>query len=469
MPEPRSVVISDLHVGAGPLDDCDPEVESCLIQFLHELSRNFPVELVINGDFLDFVQASPWQGSELTSESIEGTPLCFTEAQSVKKLRSIVESHRAIFETLSEFVTAHERNTLVILPGNHDADFFWAAVREVFSDALFGATGAGRNRLVFHLEQNYAPRECPTVWIEHGHQHDPANCFIVGDKPCWSRSRPPIFEDQQGQRRLFECTGTRFMIRFMNKLDLNYPFVDNVKPFSRFLKIFGASALQPGLAPLKAAASVWGMMRFLAGSAMKRPTDILTISEASNETSKHPALRLIEDMSKNEQVALVAKLKGSGFATDRPLDMYLRDAERADAFMDFLSQHLDAIEEIDEAKTTTLALSGPAGTLTLTQAYSVDETEALKRAAEKTMRENALDAVIMGHTHESVGRSGRPIYLNTGSWIRYYRFDSDDSTQPWSILKSKAYDLFPYQLQYAEVYPGLPLHVDLKTFRERKR
>ena len=39
------------------------------------------------------------------------------------------------------------------------------------------------------------------------------------------------------------------MILFLNDLDRDYPYVDNVKPFSRFLQLFGASALSPGLVP----------------------------------------------------------------------------------------------------------------------------------------------------------------------------------------------------------------------------
>ncbi len=41
------IVISDLHIGAGPLDDCDETLEASLCDFLGELCRReTPIELV---------------------------------------------------------------------------------------------------------------------------------------------------------------------------------------------------------------------------------------------------------------------------------------------------------------------------------------------------------------------------------------------------------------------------------------
>src|SRR6266481_3135291 len=96
------IVVSDLHVAAGPLDDCDAEIEQSIVEFILSLAaRNEPIELVINGDFLDFVQAPPYIGPELEGEG-DGIPLCFTEMQSVAKLRAIVAAHPSIFAAIGE-------------------------------------------------------------------------------------------------------------------------------------------------------------------------------------------------------------------------------------------------------------------------------------------------------------------------------------------------------------------------------
>ena len=87
----KLISISDLHISAQALDDFDTEIEDQLVGFLAELgSGSDSVELVINGDFLDFVQAPPAEGGELEAiSSAEGQPLCFTERQSLRKLENI--------------------------------------------------------------------------------------------------------------------------------------------------------------------------------------------------------------------------------------------------------------------------------------------------------------------------------------------------------------------------------------------
>ncbi len=115
------IVISDIHIGAGVLDDCDAELERELTAFLAFLSQEYPsAELVINGDFLDFAQAFPWQGSELESDTLEGIPLCSSESQSQAKFSSIASSHPAIFKGLGQFLESDTGSRLTILPGNHD-------------------------------------------------------------------------------------------------------------------------------------------------------------------------------------------------------------------------------------------------------------------------------------------------------------------------------------------------------------
>jgi hypothetical protein len=70
------------------------------------------VELVINGDFLDFAQAPPWQGSDLESFSADGIPLCFTEDQSLLKLTAICQAHQPIFKSLGDFLASKVENAL---------------------------------------------------------------------------------------------------------------------------------------------------------------------------------------------------------------------------------------------------------------------------------------------------------------------------------------------------------------------
>ena len=43
-----------------------------------------------------------------------------------------MRAHGQVFKSLGEFLDAKPENRLVILPGNHDADFFWEDVRARF-------------------------------------------------------------------------------------------------------------------------------------------------------------------------------------------------------------------------------------------------------------------------------------------------------------------------------------------------
>src|SRR5258706_1830715 len=174
----RILVISDLHLASGQLDDFDPEIEDALVEFLGQVSsERRETELVINGDFLDFVQAAPWQSQEFESETPAGLPLCFTESQSLQKLETILDAHSKTFAALSRLLKSENIQRLTILPGNHDADLFWPKVRAEITRCL--VQEPERTKLQFHLEQAYQPASRPDLWIEPGHQRDPCNSFDV--------------------------------------------------------------------------------------------------------------------------------------------------------------------------------------------------------------------------------------------------------------------------------------------------
>lgn len=473
------VVISDLHVGAPPLDDCDEELERQFVGFIGELcAQGADVELVVNGDFLDFAQAAPWRGSELESESPLGVPLCFTEEQSVAKLESIIKAHAPVFEALGEFLRAKPANRVVILPGNHDADFFWTRVRTLFADAVCGEGDRVRDRLTFHLERFYLSPRCPRVWIEHGNQYDPINSFYVeefdpevgtrdGKKLRWSQAAPPILADLDSRPRLYECVGTRFLIRFMNQLDADYPFVDNVKPFSKFLTVFGMSALAGGYGPLKVSFAVYGMFRYLLGLGLGNASDFLGLEKEEGAPLGAYFSGVLESLSADDRKAFARKLSERGFKVEAPLTMYVQDAIMAERLFTFLSENLDLLDPLPPPHASSyLGVGDDSGYLSLARGFTVDETKELSRAAQKLIEQRQLDAVVMGHTHERVSPPASPRYFNTGSWTRYYNF-GEKKLQPWSLLRENSYRLFPYQLNYAEISPERDDPVRMKTYSER--
>jgi UDP-2,3-diacylglucosamine pyrophosphatase LpxH len=454
-------IISDLHISEGILDDCDEELEGHFVSFIESLHRSAdPCELIINGDFLDFVQAAPWSGHELEGSTAEGIPLCFTESQSVEKLKAIEKSHRPIFAAIRTFLT-RDGNRLVILPGNHDPDFYWPRVQERFAAAV--CPTANSDRLYFCLHRGYRPAGCPWLWIEHGHQFDPVNSFFVGGEERWNPDRPPIFSGADGTRRLYECTGTRFMIRYLNGLDARYPYVDNVKPFSRFIRIFGASALAPGWGPLDAAVAVTKMLAYLSGTAVTRPADLLGVETDDGDSPPHPLLAWIEQASDTRRREVANELRNEGFKLPMPLDALLDRPDHLARLVEFLANHPELVAGVGE-KDPALLGSNP-GTLTLKKGFNADETEDLYAGATRLARE-PITTVVMGHTHEGVERLKPFTYFNTGSWTRYYRFAKKEPTAPWRLLRERSYERFPYQLRYVSVTPA-GTSATIETWRER--
>ncbi|MDF0521732.1 metallophosphoesterase [Bradyrhizobium yuanmingense] len=457
-------IISDLHISDGMLDDFDDELETQLIEFLDWFGNlHGPAELVLNGDFLDFVQASPWEGSALEDEAIDGTPLCFTQAQSLEKLANIERAHPRTLDALKQFL-ASQSHRLTILPGNHDPDFFWPAVRS----RIIGRLGlhADSNRIHFCLDRGYRPAGLEWLLIEHGHRYDKVNSFRVNGHERWSIDEPPILAARNGDHRLVECVGTRFLIRFLNGLDARYPYVDNVKPFSRFLRIFGASALTPGWAPLDAAIAVTKMLGYVTHTAFTRSDDLLGIDPPANVGPSNPLVRWIRSATDPERNELARRLQDSGFALDTSLDFLADDPAAIAPLLDHLAREPALVANLGEHDQALLGTEP--GTLSLKEAYSINETEDLYDGAANAAI-GGINTAVMGHTHEPFQRAQHGLtYFNTGSWTRYYRFAKEEPSRPWRILQQRSYETFPYSLRYVLVKPG-EMTATMELWRERAR
>lgn len=147
------VFVSDSHIGGDP--GCDgfesPEELTALLDELAE--RDGPVELILAGDFFDFLQISP------PPAGVDRATLTMTRPE-----------YEGLFAALGRFASG-ERKRVVYLPGNHDAEMWW---NPQIQKAL-------RERgLVDEFAHSYEARfevggEQRLVYCEHGNQFDPAN------------------------------------------------------------------------------------------------------------------------------------------------------------------------------------------------------------------------------------------------------------------------------------------------------
>jgi UDP-2,3-diacylglucosamine pyrophosphatase LpxH len=315
-------------------------------------------------------------------------------------------------------------------------------------------------RLVFNLTSVYRPNSA-RVWIEHGNNYDASNQFHIdeydplegthsGRSLYWDEEKPPILKDKRGIPRLYECLGTKFMIQFLNYLDKDYPFVDNVKPFKKFLQVFGASVFVSSHGPIKANLAVWRMLRYVTENAVTDPAGLLPAVEVESNPIALLIAERIKQLSVEQSRAFHQAIRERKFELDRSALTLLQDPEMSLPFLFFLAENLDLLDIFPEDDPAYLRSSTDnSGYLTLSKRGFVNETEELMRAARSIIADCGAETVIMGHTHEPVSDSGLH-YFNTGSWTRNYDF-KDRKLTSWEILRPGSQKYFPYELNYVEL------------------
>jgi len=210
------VVISDLHLGKGrslPEGGVNSLEEfyhdEKLIEFIQYYSsgvyRDYAVELIINGDFLNFLQVD-FRGHFLT---------VVTEGISLEILKSIVAGHPGVFKALRDFASrSHHSITYVI--GNHDQAMLWPACR-IYFNSVVGVSVRFKNIVYFF----------DGVHIEHGHMHEAAN-----------RMDPKKFflKKELAEPILNLPFGSHFFVELVLKIKQKYPHVDKIRPFAKMIR-----------------------------------------------------------------------------------------------------------------------------------------------------------------------------------------------------------------------------------------
>jgi UDP-2,3-diacylglucosamine pyrophosphatase LpxH len=187
----RYLVVSDLHL--ADVEDhadgwkahkasrhlFDRDLQELVVRALDGLPPGAAFTLVLNGDILDFdlVDAvppdPPWPVHR--TEYLRG--LHANAAKSAWKCRRMLEHHPAFVQTLARVLCrCHE---VVYVLGNHDREFHFPEVRQVFVDALVDTVRAGGGDCdprSIRFEPWFFLRE-GEVYAEHGNQYDYYNSF----------------------------------------------------------------------------------------------------------------------------------------------------------------------------------------------------------------------------------------------------------------------------------------------------
>lgn len=208
------IIVSDCHLGTGallsdgginPLEDFRKDDK--FVEFLDFYSSgdyaHADVELIINGDFFDMLQA----------RTTSRTPYEIIESVAVYKIRRILKGHPQVVEALQEFIRRGKK--IKYIWGNHDAGIWWPEVRKEIQETI-------TPEIEFYLK----PYEFDGVRVEHGHQYEITHHFDVDN----------MFLKRKKRTILNYPFGSFFVAGFLVPLKIKRNYISQVVPFSKFIR-----------------------------------------------------------------------------------------------------------------------------------------------------------------------------------------------------------------------------------------
>lgn len=422
-----TISVSDLHIGGGPDDPGDDHVyhRHQFSQFIARL-KDSPegqageIELFINGDFLEFAQVNPG------AYTLGSAKYWCSEAESMQKLEPIIQGHPNIFAALKEF--SGRGNLVTMAAGNHDVELFWADVQKRLQEVA--------GPISFALGEEWFTRYDGRLKIGHGHQFDPANKF----ESWWN----PILAGPDGVARLEMCPGTLFMVKFVNWLEGEFPFADNIKPVTNLRQILWKEDR------LSFAAVAWMLARFLT----RHPKSALSTETDNTKLAAHLRQMLEFDDDFASQITRLYQKVHASAATIETVRQELKSDQAVFIFLCDVMPQLPPEEwmpVLDLAgQGVSLGIGGKGSTLGIADPKARNDKETLRAAASAELSgENGPEIVVMGHTHQpDEKRSNRGVYFNTGSWTRYAELSQMENL---TLENLRHEEKFPYQLNYVRV------------------
>jgi UDP-2,3-diacylglucosamine pyrophosphatase LpxH len=421
--KPITLIVSDLHVGGGPADRGDDHVchKNQFVQLLREQADTpegcrGELELFINGDFLEFAQTDQ-EAFHIASQD------CWcTEAQSLRKLCTIVKGHPEIFAALKAF--QRNGNLVTLASGNHDVDLYWLAVQA----RIRAEAGPG---VRFEAGREWVGRHDGKLQITHGHMEDVANRFSN-----WER---PLVTSAFGVECLEMCPGTLFMVKFVNGLEARYPFADNLLPVTKLASVL-LSDDKAGLA------AVGWMFVTLIATMSKVP-----LTTTADDVARELVARFGSCEKEARQLAGLLDREGLQQQATRVKDSRLTPSTMAEIMLDLLGR-------IDMAQWLALFGTGDGivlgheeGTLAAVfRAGLVDGKARLREVAQQKARQTGARVVVTGHTHQpddcELDEGVR--YYNPGSWTRFLELAPGQRVTLEDLREESRY---PYRLNFVRV------------------
>jgi UDP-2,3-diacylglucosamine pyrophosphatase LpxH len=403
-----SYVISDLHLGGAPSTGAgDPGFRMCyqvdrLAEFISNLSTGPRCELVINGDFVDFLAERSSDGS--------WQPATPDPAEAAKKLRTIAEERPdgVVFAALNRFLANGHR--LVLLVGNHDIELGFREVRVALRDVLTEGRACDLEMILDGEAYSIG-----NTLIEHGNRYDSFN-VVDHDRLRELRSLSSRRQAPLAELPFLPPVGSQLVASIMNPYKKRYPFIDLLKPEDE--------AVVPILLALEP-------------DAKGRILDILRFQwAASRHQSRSPAMprRRGEIASATESFEAPLSAEEALFAAalssnDVPesLEPAARTRRRSIASdrgettprLDWHSGIAELLLRGSDYKSRLRPLLRALRTLRFETSFDIHTDPSVYPRHAAKLASGGFGCVIFGHTHlaKDIAISPGVKYLNTGTWV----------------------------------------------------
>jgi UDP-2,3-diacylglucosamine pyrophosphatase LpxH len=388
------------------------------------------LELVINGDFVDFLAEPPFAAWN------------FDEMAASRTLAGIADRFPGVVRTLKEAMKRVDRLTVTL--GNHDVELALPKVRAALRHFL-GVPETGK----FQLITNNEAYRVGDLLIEHGNRYDSWNAIDYdGLRHTMSMlSRGEAVREKFGMKI---CPGSRMVEKVINPLKKRYTFIDLLKPENKVVS-FLLTALEPAVSfdlPLM----YRGVRAYVEQWLTSRPW-LASVTEPDRSLAcENPDAGLPEDI----QEAFADELRLAGdeeqlLAAGEEWRLLFHNPRS-----DSLRSHIEENRPIDQKRLRRVQVG-------LKHALEGDFTfdhhgpdgpyyEAAKRLVSE---HDGPRVVLMGHTHHhrETSLGGDRWYLNTGTWVDLMRvpqvvLEPDALTDFGEWLRGLV--LEPGKLRYAE-------------------
>lgn len=328
---------------------------AALLDSAVQWSHGASLEVIFNGDMFDF------DAPDVRAMAPGTLPnsVSHTESGAASLIGAILDDHAAVVQAIGRCLAAG--CNVVFVPGNHDAQLAFPAVRRVIAKRLTDAAvsaGSLEPSSTINARIRFASwfyRTLDGFHIEHGHQYDPV---------CTLESMLPV--SMNGMAHLEETIGSVASYHVPAILGCVNPYA--IDPFDVRPKDMLASAIECGRGrPVPAQWYAIATVRFI--------RQMATVGPVKPQTERLQAVAQTETGANALALAQHAAL----FSTKKSMDHFA-------------------------------STDGWKG-------YGVDTDRRLRSAAVQISRIHAPQGVVMGHTHKpySVWMNGK-FFGNTGSW-----------------------------------------------------